>query len=690
MREILTYVTGVLVCSGLFVLFYRTALYRRTSFPAARGFLIVSLAFAAIIPALDIPVWRVAPVEIFLPAEAPAAQTAELPEAGPGAVSATMTGAGAVSEAVTGAVSGAGGEVATLSPAPSDWPAIVLWALWGVGIALLGVVMARQIARISRIRRRAEIYRTKEYRIAVSGEVYAPFSFLETVFVERGTPDHEMRQIVLHEASHIRHHHSQEKIAMEILKNLMWFNPFAWWAARLLGEVHEFEADRDVLEGGFTAEEYLPLIFRQIFGYIPELSVGLGDSLTKKRFLMIKNKMKLTKYSWLRVAGVLPLATGMMLLFSFTSRPPEIIVIQPDRMAAQVAETEMRVGQFETHAEQTRLRAGQAETEAEQTRQQAEDAAQAVIAVVTAIPQSPDLRSPDEPLLIAGKMPTFRGGDLNDFRAWAFSQVQYPKEASDNNVQGTVTAKFIVERNGRVSNVEILDSPAPSLSAAVVSVISSSPEWTPGMEGGKAVRVVHVVPINFRLEFPEETQAPPPLYFVDGREVTPRQVDNLDPDDIESIDVVQSETAMGLYGSRGVSGAVRIRTGSTGRAGESIDRGYGIVSELNNTTSVSTLDMKDAHYYSSLKEYMQGRVPGVYFIGDVLTIRGIGSINSVEALVVVDGVPMGSFSAANASISPSQVASISVMKDAGSAGIYGARGGNGVVVISTIKGPKTF
>ncbi len=292
MKDILTYAFGVVVCSALFVLFYRTVLYRRTTFLAARIYLLASLVVAAVIPALDIPVWRVAPIEI-----AAVAMPFEISHTAP---------------PVTVAV-------------PVDWLKVSLWSLYGLGIVALGLAMIRQLVHIANIKLRAEIFRTEECRLAVSEEVSTPFSFLGTIFIGREISGTEMRQIVLHEASHVRHRHSQEKIAMETIKNIMWFNPFAWWTARLLSEVHEFEADRDVLDGGFTVEEYLTLIFRQIFGYIPELSVGLGDSLTKKRFFMMKQGMRLTRYSPLRVAGALPLAAGMMMLFSFTSRPPEII-----------------------------------------------------------------------------------------------------------------------------------------------------------------------------------------------------------------------------------------------------------------------------------------------------------------------------------------------------------------------------
>ena len=56
--------------------------------------------------------------------------------------------------------------------------------------------------------------------------------------------------MVCHEASHVRHRHSAERIALELVRSLFWFNPFVWIAGRWLSEVQEWEADRDVLDAG--------------------------------------------------------------------------------------------------------------------------------------------------------------------------------------------------------------------------------------------------------------------------------------------------------------------------------------------------------------------------------------------------------------------------------------------------------
>ena len=116
--------------------------------------------------------------------------------------------------------------------------------------------------------------------------------------------------------------------------------------------------------------------------------------------------------------------------------------------------------------------------------------------------------------------------------------------------------------------------------------------------------------------------------------------------------------------------------------------GYGYVSKKDLINSVSHMNSKEVDFcsYSDIFELIRGRFPGVEVRGSSpnaeIVIRGTSSINlSNDALYVVDGITVNSI----AHISPCQVASIDVVKDAASS-IYGSRGANGVVIIETKKG----
>ncbi len=115
---------------------------------------------------------------------------------------------------------------------------------------------------------------------------------------------------------------------------------------------------------------------------------------------------------------------------------------------------------------------------------------------------------------------------------------------------------------------------------------------------------------------------------------------------------------------------------------ELLNTGYGYIKKKDSTGSISRLDMKGAESYSDIYDYIRGRVPGVEVRGTSITIRGRNSINSsTDPLILVDGVEVKDLS----HISPNMVESIEVLKDASSASIYGIRGANGVILITTRK-----
>ena len=111
------------------------------------------------------------------------------------------------------------------------------------------------------------------------------------------------------------------------------------------------------------------------------------------------------------------------------------------------------------------------------------------------------------------------------------------------------------------------------------------------------------------------------------------------------------------------------------------------------TNAVSTLDEAtlDGMRVGRIEEMLQGRVPGLEVFttsnGDFsLRIRGRTTIlGNDEPLVVLDGMPLqsGGLSRSLAAISPSDVARIEVLKDAGATAFYGMRGANGVILITT-------
>ncbi|MBR5849778.1 MAG: energy transducer TonB [Alistipes sp.] len=106
----------------------------------------------------------------------------------------------------------------------------------------------------------------------------------------------------------------------------------------------------------------------------------------------------------------------------------------------------------------------------------------------------------DEPFLRVETMPSFQGGDLNTFRNWVQTNVRFPQIALENGIQGRVALSFVIERDGRLTNIQVLSTPDRSLSEEAVRVLEKSPKWTPGKQRNQTVRVKYTLPVDFRVQ----------------------------------------------------------------------------------------------------------------------------------------------------------------------------------------------
>ena len=119
---------------------------------------------------------------------------------------------------------------------------------------------------------------------------------------------------------------------------------------------------------------------------------------------------------------------------------------------------------------------------------------------------------------------------------------------------------------------------------------------------------------------------------------------------------------------------------------EVVNIGYGTEKRKNLTTSVGKINGRQDRYasYSNIYDMIRGEVPGVQVTGTSIRIRLPSSmLSGNDPLFIVDGVPVNSID----SISPQEIKSIEVLKGS-AASIYGARGSNGVLII-TLKGGKS-
>lgn len=96
------------------------------------------------------------------------------------------------------------------------------------------------------------------------------------------------------------------------------------------------------------------------------------------------------------------------------------------------------------------------------------------------------------------EMPSFPGGS-NALLSFIAANLKYPVVSQENGIQGRVIVKFVVDKDGRITDVEITRSVDPTLDKEAMRIVKAMPKWKPGKLKGNCVRVKYTIPIVFGL-----------------------------------------------------------------------------------------------------------------------------------------------------------------------------------------------
>lgn len=96
-------------------------------------------------------------------------------------------------------------------------------------------------------------------------------------------------------------------------------------------------------------------------------------------------------------------------------------------------------------------------------------------------------------------MPVFPGGDAALLK-YIGDSTHYPKEAKEKGIQGKVIARFMVKKDGSVSDVSVQKGVDPLLDKEAIRVVKTLPKFTPGELNGKKVPVWFMIPITYSLK----------------------------------------------------------------------------------------------------------------------------------------------------------------------------------------------
>ena len=283
-------------------------------------------------------------------------------------------------------------------------------------------------------------------KLIIGGKDFAPVSWMRYVFISADDYAGNCDEIIAHETAHIRYGHSFDLIFMDLVCAIQWFNPCVWLFRRELCAVHEFQADQKVVDLGFNAKLYQILLVKKAAGRRWNfVANSLNHSNLKNRITMMTRKKSSKKVA---IKALLPVAVSAVFAFTFACCNQSNSLY--DAMDANVST------------------------------------------------QLSNPQTADQPFVIVENMPEYPGG-VKALIDYVTSHVEYPAEAKDDTVmRRTVYLKFVVDKVGKVKDVEVLRSSGNLVfDTSAIKTVESMPEWKPGMQSGKPVDVAIQIPIQF-------------------------------------------------------------------------------------------------------------------------------------------------------------------------------------------------
>jgi TonB family protein len=310
--------------------------------------------------------------------------------------------------------------------------------------------------------RRQKITRQDGTNLVFVDKGYSPFSFFNLIFIRKEYYiDGKLTPVVEHEKVHIRQLHTLDLILVELATIIQWFNPFVWLLGRSVKNLHEYLADEGVLKKGFRKSDYQTLILNEAMGLqINNLTNNFNVSLLKNR---IKMMTKTRSASWSLIKVMMAIPALLAVLLFFTAGNIHTLTAQ-DTQDQKLKEEQQRIQKAEQQKTISKNKA-----------------------------------SGEEVFKVVEVMPEYPGGQAAMID-YLIGNIKYPDEAKKAGVQGTVFVKYIVEKDGSITHTEVIRGIGSGCDEEALRVVSAMPNWSPGKEGGKPVRVEFALPIKFALD----------------------------------------------------------------------------------------------------------------------------------------------------------------------------------------------
>lgn len=453
-----------------------------------------------------------------------------------------------------------------------DWISLLPNLYVGVSICL-AIAMIISLYRIYKIYTTHECRNLQEFYLVMTRVKGTPFSFFSYIFwnaeIDIQTP--AGKQILQHELTHVKQYHSIDKIVMQLILIVGWFNPFFWLLRKELDMIHEFIADKKSVENGDAASLAQMLLTTAYPGQQFPLTNPFFFSPIKRRLKMLTN-VKNPSFSYARRIVVLPLLSIVVLLFAFRAKEEKMIA---PVSIIDTTKKVMIVQGYKISPEDTLIASKEKGSSIVIKMDGAGDAKQFVLrgAGPSNNGQKP-LYVLDGEVISESIMKVIDPNKiesiniLKDASAIAVFgekgkggvvQITTKKEGSgDAPANGRIVLRGVPSDNSKVYEERVLIiSDTVQLNGKSVMFKSNSLKDIQFMEKGLVeAGKKSGVTISVGSDFKES----PSLIFVDGEKKTKKEMDSLSPDQIKSIEILKGESAIKEYGPEAKDGVIKITT----------------------------------------------------------------------------------------------------------------------------------
>ena len=231
-------------------------------------------------------------------------------------------------------------EIPTKEVAPTEAPAVISFteaslrtalciALPAVSAVLLLIIIVPLVQLRFKMRKLSFEGDSSNGNILRAAWIQTPFSFGRLIFLPAGRTPADERLFIQHEQAHIACRHYIDVWTIELLTRLLWFNPVLWVVRRTLRDLHEFEADRLVLEQGTDAYAYQCLLVSEASEDCTIIANGFNNSFIRRRIKEMKRteRIGVSRFGKLLTALWVIILTGATVAFALPQKPATIVQV---------------------------------------------------------------------------------------------------------------------------------------------------------------------------------------------------------------------------------------------------------------------------------------------------------------------------------------------------------------------------